>query len=94
LYGCETWPLTVREEHTLKVYDNRVLGRIFGSEREEVAGGWRTLHNEVLCNVYASPNIIRVSKSRRMGWTGGNTHGRDEKRFLSENLKEKITVVG
>jgi len=52
------------------VFENRVLGRIFGTEREEVAGGWRRLHKEELHNLYASPNIIRVIKSRRMRWTG------------------------
>jgi hypothetical protein len=52
------------------VFENRVLGRIFGTEREEVAGGWRRLHKEELHNLYASPNIIRVIQSRRMRWTG------------------------
>jgi hypothetical protein len=51
------------------VFENRVLRRIFGSKREEVAGGWRTLHNEELHNLYASPNIVRVIKSKRMRWT-------------------------
>jgi hypothetical protein len=47
LYGCETWFLTLREEHRLRVFENRVL-RIFGPKRNEVAGGWRKLHNEEL----------------------------------------------
>jgi hypothetical protein len=55
LYGCETWSLTLRKEHRLRVSVNRVLRRIFGSKREEVAGGWRRLHNEELHNLYASP---------------------------------------
>jgi hypothetical protein len=67
LYGCETWSLTLREEHRLKVFENRVQ-RIFGLNREEVTGGWRTLHNEELHNMYASPNIVKVMKSRRMRW--------------------------
>jgi hypothetical protein len=53
LYGRETWSVTLREEHTLKVSENRVLRRIFGPKREEVAGGWRSLHNEELHNLYA-----------------------------------------
>jgi hypothetical protein len=63
---CETWSFTSREEHRLRVYDNRVLRRIFGPKDEEVAGGWRRLHNEELHNVYTSPNVIRVIKLRRM----------------------------
>jgi hypothetical protein len=61
-----TWSLTLREEHGLRVFKNRVLRRIFGPKREEVAGGWRRLHNEELHNLYASPDIIRVIKLRRM----------------------------
>jgi hypothetical protein len=49
LYGCETWSLTLREEHRLRVFENRVLRRIFGPKRDEVTGGWRKLHNEELC---------------------------------------------
>jgi hypothetical protein len=63
LYGCETWSLTVREEHKL-----RVLRRIFGPKRAGVMGGWRKLHNEELHNLYSSPSIIRITKSRRMRW--------------------------
>jgi hypothetical protein len=70
LYGCGIWTLTLREEHKLKVSENRVLRRIFGSMRKEVVGGWRTLHNEKLHNLYASPYIITVIKSRRMRLTG------------------------
>jgi hypothetical protein len=61
LYGCETWSLTLRKEHKLWVFQNRVLRRIFGPKNEEVAGGWRRVHNE-LHNLYTSPNIIRVIK--------------------------------
>ena len=61
LYGCETWSLTLREEHRL-----RVLRRIFGPKRDEVTGEWRKLHNEELSDLYCSPNIVRVIKSRRM----------------------------
>jgi hypothetical protein len=66
LYGCETWSLTLREEHRLRVFENRVLRRIFGPKRDEVTGGWRKLHNDL----YSSPNIIRMIKSRRMRWAG------------------------
>jgi hypothetical protein len=66
MYGCETWSLTVREEHRLKIFENRVLKRIFGPKRDEVTGGWRKLRYEELHNLYSSPNIIRMIKSRRM----------------------------
>jgi hypothetical protein len=57
-YGCETWSLTLREEHRLRVFENRVLRRIFGPKRDEVIGGWRKLHNEGLHNLYCSPSIL------------------------------------
>jgi hypothetical protein len=65
LYGCKTRSLTVREEHKLRVFENRVLRRIFGPKKERVAGGWIKLYNEELHNLYSSPNIIRIMKSRR-----------------------------
>jgi hypothetical protein len=70
LYRCETWSLTVREEHKLRVFEKRVLRRIFGPKRDGVMEGWRKLHNEELHNLYSSPSIIRVIKSRRMRWAG------------------------
>jgi hypothetical protein len=70
LYGCETWSLTLREEHRLRVFENRVLRIIFGPKRDEVTGEWRNLHNEELHNLYSSPDIIRQIKSRRMRWAG------------------------
>jgi hypothetical protein len=70
LYGCETWSLTLREEHRLNVFENRVLRRIFGPKRDEVTGQWRKLHSGELHNLYSSPNISRQIKSRRMRWAG------------------------
>jgi hypothetical protein len=67
LYGCETWSLTSGEEHRLRVFENRVLRRIFGPKREE-DGSWRELHNDELHSLYSSRNIVRVIKSRRMSW--------------------------
>jgi hypothetical protein len=70
LYGCATWSPTLREEHRLRVFENRVLRRIFGPKRDEVTGEWRKLHNEELHDLYSSPSIIRIIKSRRMRWAG------------------------
>jgi hypothetical protein len=70
LYGCETWSLTLREEHRLRVFEDRVRRRIFGPRRDEVTGEWRKLHNEELRDLYSSPSIIRIIKSRRMRRAG------------------------
>jgi hypothetical protein len=73
LYGCETWSLTLREEHRLRVSENRVLRRIFGTKRE-VDGSWRKLHTQ-----YSSPNIVGVIKSRRLKWAGHVARMEEEK---------------
>jgi hypothetical protein len=70
LYGCETWSLTLREEHRLRVFENRVLRRIFGPKGDEVMGEWRKLHNEELRDLYSLRSIIRIIKSRRMRLAG------------------------
>jgi hypothetical protein len=70
LHGYEKWSRTVREEHKLRVSENRVLRRIFRPKRAGVTGGWRYLHNVELHNLYSSPSIIRIIKSRRMRWAG------------------------
>jgi hypothetical protein len=69
-YGCETLSLTLREEHRLRVFENRVLRTIFGPKRDEVTGGWRKLHNEELQGLFSSPSSVRVIKARRMRWAG------------------------
>ncbi|KAJ4431211.1 hypothetical protein ANN_19808 [Periplaneta americana] len=70
LYGCETWTLTLREEQRLKVFEIKVLRKIFGAKRDEVTGEWRKLHNTELHALYSSPDIIRNIKSRRLRWAG------------------------
>jgi hypothetical protein len=70
-YGCQTWSLTLREEHRrLRVFENRVLRRIFGPKKDEVTREWRKLHNEELHDLYSSPSIIRIIKSRQVRWAG------------------------
>jgi hypothetical protein len=95
LYGCETWSLTLIEEHRLRVFENRVLRGILGPKRDEVTGEWRKLHNGELLNFYSSRDIFRQIKSRRMRWAGhvartGEGRGKCTK-FLWESPKEKAT---
>jgi hypothetical protein len=85
LYGCETWNLKLREEHRLRVFEKRVLRRIFGPKRDEVKGEWRKLHSGELRNLYSSPDNVRQIKSRRMRWAGHVARmgeGRHVYRFL------------
>jgi hypothetical protein len=110
LYGCESWSLTLREECRLRVFENRVLRRIFGPKRDEVTGEWRRLHNKELHALYSSPNIIRVIKSRRLRWAGhvarmgerrgayralvGKPEGRRPRRRWEDNIKMDLREVG
>jgi len=92
LYGCETWSLTLREERKLRVFENRVLRRIFGHKRDEVTDEWRKLHNEELTVQYSSMNILRVIKSRTMRWAGhvaSMGEGRGGSGFWWGNLRER-----
>jgi hypothetical protein len=70
LYRCETWSLTLREEHEQRVFENRMLKRIFGPKRDEATGGWRKLNNKEARDLYASPSLIRIIKSRSIRWVG------------------------
>jgi hypothetical protein len=70
MYGCEILSLTLREGHRLRVFENRVLRRTLGPKRGGMTGGWRKLHNEELHNLYSSPSIIRMIKSRKIRWAG------------------------
>jgi hypothetical protein len=79
LYGSETWSLTLKKEHRLGVFENRVLRSIFGPKKDEVTREWRKQHNEELHDLYSSPSIIRTIKTRRMRWTG-HVAGTEEKR--------------
>jgi hypothetical protein len=92
LYGCQTRSLALKEEHRLKVFENRVLRRIFVPKRDEIIGGWRKLYHEELQKFRASPNINTVVKSRIMRWVGhvayiGET--RNAYRVLLGNNKER-----
>ena len=88
LYGCEIWSLTLWKERKLRVFENMVLKGIFGPRRDEVTGELRRLHNEELNDVYCSPNIVRVIKSRRLRWAG-HVARMGEERGVYRNLVGK-----
>jgi hypothetical protein len=88
LYGCETWSLTLREEHKLRVFQSKVLRRIFGLKRDGVTEGRRKLHKEELHNFYSWPSVIRIIKLRRIRWTG-HTVRMGEKRTMYRLLVGK-----
>jgi hypothetical protein len=91
----ETWSLTLREEHRLRAFDNRVQRRIFGPRRDEVTGEWRKPHNEELRDLYSSPSIIRMIKPRRMRWAGHVARMGEKRnacRLLGKKSRGKETV--
>ncbi|PSN35706.1 hypothetical protein C0J52_10179 [Blattella germanica] len=96
LYGCETWTLTLREEKRLRVFENKVLRKIFGPKRDEETGEWRRLHNTELKDVYGKPDIIRIIKSRRLRWAGHVARMGDERgvRKILEGKPEGKRPVG
>jgi hypothetical protein len=91
LYGCETWSLTLREEHRLRVFENRVLRTISGPKRDEVTGGWRQLNNEGFINLYSSPSIIRIrsTRMRRAGHVARMRENRNAYRISMGKIEGK-----
>jgi hypothetical protein len=86
LYGCETWSLTVREEHKLRVFENRALRRKFGPKRDEVTGGWKKLHNEELHNLYVYRLLVGKPEGKR-------PLGRPRCRWI-DNIKMDLLEIG
>jgi hypothetical protein len=95
LHGYETWSLTLRKEYRLKVFESMVLRRIFGPKSDEVSGKWRKLQSEELHYMYSSPNIIRVTKSRRMRWVGHVAcKGNERRKNISVGTPEGYRELG
>ncbi|PSN53750.1 hypothetical protein C0J52_02215 [Blattella germanica] len=96
LYGCETWTLTLREEKRLRVFENKVLRKIFGPKRDEETGEWRRLHNTELKDLYGKPDIVRKIKSHRLRWAGHVARMGDERgvRRILEGKTEGQRPVG
>jgi hypothetical protein len=95
LYGCEAWSPTLREGHRVRVFENGLRRRIFGPKRDEMVGGWRKLHNEELHNLYSSPNIIIMIKTKRMFWAGHIARMREKRnacRILVAKPEGKIPL--
>jgi hypothetical protein len=95
LYGCETWCLILREGHRQRVFENRVLWRIFGPRRYEVTEKWRNLHNKDLHDLYSAPSIVRIIKSGRMRWVGHVTQMGEKRsayRLLTESQRPRKTT--
>jgi hypothetical protein len=98
LYGCGTWSVTLREERRLRVFENRVLRRIFRSKRNEVTGEWRWLHDEEHYDLYSLSNIIRVIESTRVRWAGhvtrlGKRGGASEDMLPSQHWLWSVEIV-
>jgi hypothetical protein len=94
--GCETWSLALWEQHRLRVFENRVLRRVFGPKRDEVTGEWRKLHNKEIHDIYSSINIISQIKSRRMRWAGHAARMGKERRVYKvlEGMSEGKSPLG
>jgi hypothetical protein len=94
LYGCKTWSLTLRQENRPRVFQNSVVRRIFGTKRDEVKGEWRKLHKEGLRDLFSSPSIIRIIKSRRISWAAHVARIREEKHMLLVGKPEEKRPLG
>jgi hypothetical protein len=94
LYGCETWSLTLREEHRMRVFENSMLRRIFGSKKEKVMRRWRKLHEEELHDLYSSSSVIRKIESMRMIWVGHTVRmGNKNQLVKATGMKDRRKVT-
>ena len=83
LYGCESWSTTVADEQKLRVFENKILRKIYGPKRDEMTGEWRRLHNEELHGLYDSPDVVKIMKSRRLRWAGHVARMGEKRRLYS-----------